>query len=62
MLLGIERGENFNKLTLGIPPETKAELKVLLIATVFKLSVDYAHNESDCLLYKQNNHRKAHTN
>jgi len=34
----VARG-NDNQLTLGIPSEKKAELKLLLLATVFKLSV-----------------------
>jgi len=64
MLLGIARCDgNLNKLMLGIPPETKAEVKTLLLATVFKFGVHCAHNERDCscLLYKENHH-KAHTN
>jgi len=43
MLLCIARGNgNFNKLTLGIPPETKAELKALYaVSGCLKLSVSY---------------------
>jgi len=46
MLLCIARGDgNFNKMALGIPPETKAELKTLLLSTFFKFVVHYANNE-----------------
>jgi len=45
LLCPIARGdENFNQLTLGIPPETKAELRALYAGSNC-YNVDYANDE-----------------